>query len=178
ATALPAQTPLFTSLLNYRHNNTAPDRVGEDVNAGLEGIELLSAQERTNYPLTVSVDDSGTGFNVTVQSATPIEPESVCALILTAAEGVTTALEEASVAPLSQVRVLGGAEQELVLTQWNDTARDVPVATLPELLARRVARTPDAVALVFEGVELTYAELDARVNRLARLLISRGVGPE
>ncbi|KJY40230.1 hypothetical protein VR41_15140, partial [Streptomyces sp. NRRL B-1568] len=33
ATALPAQTPLFTSLLNYRHNNTAPDRVGEDVNA-------------------------------------------------------------------------------------------------------------------------------------------------
>ncbi|WP_324607551.1 AMP-binding protein, partial [Streptomyces sp. NRRL B-1347] len=49
---------------------------------------------------------------------------------------------------------------------------------MTELLAAQVCETPDAVAVVFEGVEWSYAELDARANRLARLLISRGVGAE
>ncbi|WP_181143564.1 non-ribosomal peptide synthetase [Streptomyces cinnamoneus] len=177
ASALVADTPLFTSLLNYRHAD-ADGGSGDELSLGLDGVELLYTRERTNYPLTVSVDDSGTGFGLTVQAAAPIDSASVCALVHAAADGLVSALEDASPAGLAQVQVLGADERDHILEGWNDTARDVPVATLPELLARRVARTPDAVALVFEGVELTYAELDARVNRLARLLISRGVGPE
>ncbi|WP_322756043.1 amino acid adenylation domain-containing protein, partial [Frankia sp. Cas3] len=79
---------------------------------------------------------------------------------------------------LSGVDILAEAERRMVVTDWNDTAVEVPAASVPELFAAQAARTPDAVAVVSGGVEVSYAELDARANRLARQLVRRGVGPE
>ncbi|MFI6063574.1 amino acid adenylation domain-containing protein, partial [Streptomyces sp. NPDC051286] len=76
------------------------------------------------------------------------------------------------------VDVLGEAERRRVLAEWNDTAAHVPAVSTVELFEAQVVRTPNAVAVVADGTEVSYAELDARANRLARLLISRGVGPD
>ncbi|MGY4275178.1 non-ribosomal peptide synthase/polyketide synthase [Streptomyces sp. M18.1] len=81
-------------------------------------------------------------------------------------------------ARVDDVALLTSDERDLVLDGWNDTAREVPAATLPELLAARAARTPEHEAVVYEGTSLTYAELDARAERLARALTARGAGPE
>ncbi|MGC4978102.1 amino acid adenylation domain-containing protein [Streptomyces sp. DT199] len=81
-------------------------------------------------------------------------------------------------ARLSALDVLGEDERARVLTEWNDTARDVPGSTLPELFTAQAARTPDATAVLAESGSLTYAELDARSNQLARHLIEAGAGPE
>src|ERR1700735_4056133 len=78
---------------------------------------------------------------------------------------------------VSEVEVLTGAEREL-LAEWNQTGAPVPAGTLPELFEAQVARTPDAVAGVFEGTELSYAQLDERADQLARCLIGLGAGPE
>ncbi len=84
-------------------------------------------------------------------------------------------------------------ERHRVLVEWNDTGRAVPPATLPEMFAAAVVRTPQAPAVIFEaevlaaGVPsagvlsagvLSYGQLAQRVNRLARVLIARGARPE
>ncbi|MFE6487890.1 amino acid adenylation domain-containing protein, partial [Streptomyces sp. NPDC057757] len=174
ASGIRADTPLFTSLFNYRHSRRAES--GTD--NSLDGIEVLYDQERTNYPIGLNVDDAGDGFTLTVQVVGPVSGESLCAMVHTAAEGIVTALETAPHQQINAVDVVDPVERKRVLTDWNDTARELPAATLPELFQTQAARTPNATALVFQDTELTYAELNARANRLARLLIERGVGPE
>ncbi|MFF0171412.1 amino acid adenylation domain-containing protein, partial [Streptomyces prasinus] len=79
---------------------------------------------------------------------------------------------------VSTVDVLGSAERHRVLVEWNDTAASVEAATVPALFEAQVARDPDAVAVVDGVVELSYGEVDARANRLARYLTGLGIGPE
>ncbi|MCA1694703.1 MAG: AMP-binding protein, partial [Actinobacteria bacterium] len=90
---------------------------------------------------------------------------------------------------LNQIDILTEAERARLLVEWNDTHRDVGPATFSALFETQVARTPDLPALLFDnshsrsgeqvfGGALTYAELEARANQLAHLLIARGAGPE
>ncbi len=81
-------------------------------------------------------------------------------------------------AGLYQAQILDQAEREQLITGWNDTAAAVPDGTLPQLFEAQAARTPDAVAVMAGGAAVSYAELDARANQLARYLRGMGTGPE
>ncbi|PWR04919.1 non-ribosomal peptide synthetase [Micromonospora acroterricola] len=78
---------------------------------------------------------------------------------------------------LSALPLLDDAERDLLLT-WTGSGGEVAPTTLVAEVERQAAATPAAVALVCDGEELSYAELAARANRLARLLVERGAGPE
>ncbi|MFJ8578286.1 amino acid adenylation domain-containing protein [Micromonospora sp. NPDC093277] len=80
--------------------------------------------------------------------------------------------------PVGRLDLVGAAERRLVLRDWNDTGRPAPDVRLPELIEQQVARTPDAPAVTCGPTTLTYAQLNAAANRLARLLVARGAGPE
>ncbi|MEV0533674.1 amino acid adenylation domain-containing protein [Kitasatospora sp. NPDC050463] len=80
--------------------------------------------------------------------------------------------------PVGLVDILTDREQELLLNDWNGGAREVPDVTMPALVEAQVRQNPAAVAVVCGDVSLTYAELNARANRLARLLVDHGAGPE
>ncbi|MFG3008183.1 amino acid adenylation domain-containing protein, partial [Streptomyces calvus] len=75
---------------------------------------------------------------------------------------------------VGRVDVLSPVERGVVLGEWAGAVGEVSVGALPRLFEEQVARTPDAVAVG----GLTYAGLNARANRLARLLVERGAGPE
>ncbi|WP_345668759.1 amino acid adenylation domain-containing protein [Streptomyces similanensis] len=73
---------------------------------------------------------------------------------------------------------LPDGELEHVLMTWNDSAAAVPDVSVPELIARQATERPDAVAVASGDTTLTYAELDARANRLAHTLREAGVSTE
>ena len=81
-------------------------------------------------------------------------------------------------APIGSLDILSADERRTILYGWNDTARPVPAATLPELFSAQAAARPDCVAVVFEDQSLTYAALDRRANQLAHHLRGLGVGPD
>ncbi|QCW27251.1 amino acid adenylation domain-containing protein [Lysobacter enzymogenes] len=80
--------------------------------------------------------------------------------------------------PLAEIELLDADERRQVLCEWNDTARPLAAATIPELFERQAALTPHALAVVGDDAQLSYAELNTRANRLARRLIAHGAGPE
>nr|WP_283099539.1 non-ribosomal peptide synthetase [Pseudomonas sp. MWU15-20650] len=171
-----APTPLFSALLNYRHS--APAASAEAVSAW-QGIAALSAEERTNYPLTLSVDDLGEGFGLSLLASTLVDPHRVCAYLQTALENLVTALEHAPYTALNQLSVVPAAEQRLLLEQFNTTQAIFPQGTtLHGRIEAQAALTPDAVAAVHQGRQLTYAELNQQANLLAHHLLALGVKPD
>ncbi|MBC3254500.1 amino acid adenylation domain-containing protein [Pseudomonas paralactis] len=171
-----APTPLFSALLNYRHS--APAASAEAVSAW-HGITALRAEERTNYPLTLSVDDLGEGFGLSLLASTQVDPHRVCAYLHTALENLVTALEQAPHTALDQLSVVPVAEQRLLLQQFNATQAVFPQGTtLHGRIEAQAALTPDAIAAVHEGRQLTYAELNQQANLLAHHLLALGVRPD
>ena len=174
-----ARHPLFQVMLAFQNT---PEAVLE-----LPGIIA------TSEPIAINTAKFDLLFNLSERRAPDGRPEGIAGLIeyrsdLFARSSVEAmgrrlvALLEAVVAdpsqPIGRIELLEPEERRQILFEWNATAREVPQATLPALLEAQVERSPEAIALVFEESTLSYAELNAQANRLAHLLISRGVGPE
>ncbi|MCP2012819.1 non-ribosomal peptide synthetase, partial [Duganella violaceipulchra] len=173
-----APLPLFSSLLNYRHilpTDTTEGKAG----AGWEGMEVIVAEERTNFPLTLSVDDLGAGFRLTAQVDRSVSAARVCGYMQAALEGLVTALETAPETGLCTIDPLPAAERQLLLAGWNATQRELAQdLCVHELFEQQVLRTPDTPAVTHDGRVHTYAQLNARANQLARHLRALGVAPE
>ncbi len=144
--------------------------------AGLEitGIRPFSA---THYPVTVMADaDPHLRLNLVYQR-TVLEPGAVELLAARFGRVLQYLVTDPHV-KMGAVEVIEPRERELLLRSFDETAEPTPEITLPALFEHRAAETPDAVAVVFEDQELTYRELNARANRVARTLARRGAGPE
>jgi amino acid adenylation domain-containing protein len=170
--AVRAPAPLFSALLNYRHRNRG------QAAQGWEGVERLGAAARSNYPVTLSVDDLGDGFVLTAQATHSVGAERLCGFMMRALAGLAETLERAPDRAVRHVDILDEAERRRVVVEWNATAADHPAVTLPDLFEAQVVRTPDAVALIHEDRLLTYGELNAQANRLAYHLRGLGVKPD
>ena len=174
ASLVAAPTPLFSALLNYRHS-PAPAEARDQSESGWGGVETLYSEERTNYPFVLSADDFGEGFALTAQTRAPIDPARVCGFMRLALERLVEALETAPQTPARLIDVLPHDERRRLLVEWNATQADYPQdRLLHELFEGQAQRTPQAVAVVFEETQLSYGELNAKANQLARHLRAHG----
>jgi amino acid adenylation domain-containing protein len=107
--AVAAPVPVFTTLLNYRYSAAA---AAAEAAQREDAFAALYAEERTNYPLMVAVDDLGERFLLTVQVGAPVEPLRVCALIQRALAELVAALESAPQTPIGAIGVLPEEEKQ------------------------------------------------------------------
>ena len=154
----PSVQPIFQTALNY-----IPD-------SGLDPVELGTTKDDLAFDITAK--ECRLVYRTALFDRATAETVVRRYVALLAA---AVADPDRTVAALP---LLTDAERDLVLGAWNDTAHEVPAATVVDEVQRQAAAAPDATALVCDGVPLTYAELNTAANRLARLLVSRGAGPE
>ncbi|UNT00820.1 amino acid adenylation domain-containing protein [Streptomyces tubbatahanensis] len=118
------------------------------------------------------------GLHGVLEYHTDLFDEHTCVAL---AERLVRLLKTLTAAPdgrLHTYDVLTPAERHDVIRGWNDTARPVTATTVTAMFDACVAAAPDDPAVAFGATTLTYADLDRRAARLARLLTDRGVGPE
>ena len=176
--AVPATLPLFSALINFRHSAVPwfDALSGAATASALAGIRKVKVAERTNYPLTLTIDDYGQAFDVAAQCTSGADPRRVVAYLQTTLDALATALEFAPHRPALALPVVPDAELAQTSREWNRTSRSVTLPPRVDLeFAAQAARRPDHLAITHGPDGVTYGALRSRVNRLTRCLRARGV---
>jgi amino acid adenylation domain-containing protein len=143
----------------------------------LDGIQARP-QELTGQ-LTAKFDLSfvlGSGGNLIVEYRKDLFDRPLVETLISHLLRVLATVAERPGTPIGEIELLTDEERQRLLIGWNQSTSEVPYGCMPELFETQVATTPYAVAVEFGCVALTYAELNARANRLAHELIDAGVG--
>ncbi|AYA27343.1 non-ribosomal peptide synthetase [Rhodococcus rhodochrous] len=174
-----ARHPLFQVMLSFENLRAAHVELR---GLTLDVLDIDTAVARFDLQLTLTEDfaEDGTpnGLGAAFTYATDLFDHATVRGFADRFVRILEAVVREPEVVVGDIDLLDADERLAVLESWNDTAHELEPATLVDLFDARVATDPDAVAVAFEGEQLTYADFDARVNRLARHLISQGVGPE
>jgi len=185
----PAGNPIFQAMFSFQRA-FAPEleALAEfAIGAGTTELRLGPATIRA-YPLapsdpqvdlTLSVAPVAAGLACTLDYDPAQFERGAIEQMASQYERLLDQLIEAPDRPVACGSLVSETERPALARAWNDTARDYPRhARLHELVSARVRERPDAVAVVDGRTRLTYAELEARADRLSRLLRARGVRVE
>ena len=169
-----AYNPLFQVMFAFQ--NTPPKPLE------LTGLTLSPLEVETDtakFDLTLDISEGPNGifgameYNTDLFDATYVN--RMVGQFQTLLEGIVTNPER----HISDLPILTDTERQEILVEWNNTRVNYPQDKLiHQIFEAQVEKTPDSVAVVFEGEQLTYRELNQRANQLAHYLQSSGVGPE
>ncbi|WP_408030540.1 amino acid adenylation domain-containing protein, partial [Tenacibaculum xiamenense] len=170
------EVPLFSALLNFRHSHVPTEEVKES--AFDLGITVKGGQERTNYPLTLNVDDFGHGFRLEAQVDGGIA-DRLLSYMQEALTELLKGLSSEEAIEVNNVVILPKEEEQLLLDTFNNTEATYPLdTTILDLFSEQVKQSPKQIAVVYKGEALSYKELDRRSNQVARYLQAQGVQPD
>lgn len=174
-----ATHPLFQIMLAFQNTPDAELHLPD-----MESSLRINSVGSAKFDLTLEIsedrlaDGTPNGMEGLLEYSTDLfKRETVQAL----ADRLMRLLEAAESDPDEQIGnldILAPEERSSMVTDWQSVSEKIPHACLPEQFEKQAALRPDAIAVVYENQALSYAELNERANRLARMLISEGVGPE
>ncbi|MEG4809778.1 amino acid adenylation domain-containing protein [Microcoleus sp. F8-D3] len=178
----PSRSPMFQVSFTWQKQRWCESVKGSS-RFQKSGLEMepypLGHQRGASFDLDVMMMEIGEVLLAGWQYNTDLFDEATIARM---AGHYQTLLEAIALNPeqrISELPLLTPAERHQLLVEWNNTWAEYPQdKCIHELFELQVERSPDAVAVMFEGEQLTYSELNFRANQLAHYLRSLGLGPE
>nr|WP_084271280.1 non-ribosomal peptide synthetase [Mycobacterium avium] len=171
------QDKLFDTLFGYENYPLDTSALAVDHELTISDVNLF---ERNHYPLTMQAALSGDRLGLRVEYDAGIFDAATIEALSRRLERVLIAMTADPARPLSSVDLLDPSERQRLDDIGNRAALAGPPPappSIPVLFAARAAQTPDAVAISWDGLSMTYRELDQAANRLAHLLADHGAGP-
>jgi amino acid adenylation domain-containing protein len=169
-----SHSPLFRVMFVLQNNS--------ELNLHLSGLSIspLEVDSGTaKFDLFFFVMERSNGLSCVLEYNTDLFNKATIKRMLEQFKSLINGIVTNPDTPISQLPLLTDAEQHMVLVKWNNTDKDYPrQACLHKLFEEQIEMSPEAVALLFEGQQLTYRELNRQANQMAHHLRSLGVEPE
>ncbi|MEO1395699.1 MAG: amino acid adenylation domain-containing protein [Cyanobacteria bacterium J06634_5] len=166
---------LFDCLLVFESYPISAKTFSAQTDLQLDDIQF---NEWTHFPLTILVSGENQLTFTAKHRAEQLSAEAVSRFLGHLTNVITALIKKPDIC-LKDISLLCSAEKKQ-LAQWNDTAvEEYPLdKSLPDLFEAQVEKTPQAIALIFEGQSLTYQALNEQANQLAHHLKNQGIGQE
>ncbi|WP_197339987.1 condensation domain-containing protein, partial [Ralstonia solanacearum] len=171
-----SHSPVFQAALSWLN----AEAVG--LNLELEGLTIEgveAGQSAAKFDLTLELRETAGGIAGSLDYATALFDRATIERYVGYLQRLLKAMAADDGQEVGRIALLGEEERARLLEAWNETGAAYPQAsTIHGLFEAQVRRTPEAIAVECEGQRVSYAELNARANRVAHALIGLGVGPD
>jgi amino acid adenylation domain-containing protein/non-ribosomal peptide synthase protein (TIGR01720 family) len=169
-------SPLFQVL--YNHQQQMGASVERSV-ADLQVERLHWQQQTTQFDLVLDTQEQGEALDASLTYATDLYDEASMQRFAEQWLNLLRAVVNDPQQRVAELPLLHAPQSDALIQHWNPAFAAQPSSpTLHQLFEAQAAQQPNAIAVVYEGEQLTYAALNAQANRLARTLREQGVGPE
>ena len=169
-----SRQPLFQVVFTFQNTPEAPTQALPDLTVTTLGSEQITSK----FDLTLFMYEQDGGLTCAIEYATDLFDAETIGRWSGYFEHLLSELVLSPDVPVSSVDLMSSEERQELLVDWNDTTVDHISGCVHTMFSERVAKSPDAIAIVYEGSSLSYAELDRRSNQLAHYLQTLGVGPD
>ncbi|PZO88509.1 MAG: hypothetical protein DI626_01615, partial [Micavibrio aeruginosavorus] len=143
---------------------------------GLSLEEINVSEVKTKFDLMLTIINKASEFSLVIEYTEELFKEVDIQKIHSDFEEILKSAFSSKTSLISNLVELSPLERNTLINEWNDTAVDYPLhLCIHELFEDQALKTPERIALQFEEKSITYAELDARANKLANYLMSKGV---
>ena len=169
-----AHNPLFQVMFVLQTEEIQPLQL-----KGLEAEHFRIGNTRANFDLSLDIVERGDQLICLFESNADMFESETIERMMGHFQNLLQAIVDNPERKISELPLLSDAERRKLLVEWNDTKTDYPAnRCIQELFEQQVRDTPEAAAVIFENERVSYAELNARANRLAHYLRKRGIGPD
>ncbi|NBT97478.1 MAG: hypothetical protein EBT43_06660, partial [Methylocystaceae bacterium] len=166
---------LFETLFVYENYPIATE--AGQIDSDIE-IVNFKGRDATHYALSLMIlPGSATRLRFTYDRL-KLDREAIAAVGRRLTHVLEAISQSSAGTYIGEIALVEENECTQVISTFNDTQKEIPTTTLPDLFAVQVEKSPDAIALIFGDEEVSYRDLDNRANQLARYLIEQNIGPE